>query len=539
MKHSSISKLLMTPVLATVFLLITLNLVSLYKSYMVLKHFEELENSLIQSERDVTTILITFKTQVQEWKNTLIRGHDKANREKYWQRFVAQEKAVQDSFNHLLTEPHIHDGIKADIRAFLKAHEIMAVRYREGLNAYVAANFNVQAGDSSVKGMDREPARMLASISHDIAEQSANTLATLKTNTRTALWSIMSIALVLIVLAIFYLVRRLQAQVINPIKEIAACLAGLAQSNYAYDLTYRSEHELGILADAARALQSKLRDSVAQLTVAQQDVENAVENLQEVSQGIANGAEKQYTTSQTLGNSTEKLREIVQSLATIANQVAVATERSQQNIGQCYSTFEHANTGFNQLAVTVNNAGDIVNALKSRSANILKVVNVINEIADQTNLLALNAAIEAARAGEHGRGFAVVADEVRALAAKTQQSTREINDILGTFEGEASNAVSAMQVGVSLADKNKQEAANALERLNFVVTDIQETASVVTALNHATTEQERVLKGVEEVVSSSIETSERFHGLSRRSDISDTMGQMAMNVKQVVNALSQ
>ncbi|MEG3766126.1 methyl-accepting chemotaxis protein [Alteromonas sp. 14N.309.X.WAT.G.H12] len=539
MKHTSISKLLMTPVLATVFLLITLNLVSLYKSYMVLKQFEELENSLIQSERDVTTILITFKTQVQEWKNTLIRGHDKESREKYWQRFVAQEKAVQDGFNHLLKEPHIRDGIKADIRAFLKAHETMSVRYREGFNAYVAANFNVQAGDSSVKGIDREPARMLASVTHDIAEQSANTLAALKTNTRIALWSIMSIALVLIILAIYYLVRRLQAQIINPVKEIAACLAGLAQCNYAYDLTYRSEHELGILADAARGLQSKLRDSVAQLTVAQQDVENAVDNLGEVSRGIANGAEEQYTTSQTLGNSTEKLREIVQSLATIANQVAVATERSQQNIGQCYSTFEHANTGFSQLAVTVNNAGDIVNALKSRSANILKVVNVINEIADQTNLLALNAAIEAARAGEHGRGFAVVADEVRALAAKTQQSTREINDILGAFEGEAGNAVSAMQVGVSLANKNKQEAAKALERLNFVVTDIQETASVVTALNHATTEQERVLKGVEEVVSSSIEASERYHGLSRRSDISDTMGQMAMNVKQVVSALSR
>ena len=222
----------------------------------------------------------------------------------------------------------------------------------------------------------------------------------------------------------------------------------------------------------------------------------------------------------------------------VTDQVAVATNSSETNVAACYATFSKANDGFRQLAETVNQSSDIVDALQSRSNNILKVVNVINEIADQTNLLALNAAIEAARAGEHGRGFAVVADEVRALAAKTQQSTREINGILSSFESEAQGAVVAMQSGKSLADVNAREAAAALETLNLVVKDIQETASVVVVLNEAADEQETVLKQVEQVINNSVTSSEKYHALSRRNDISDAVREMEGNVKQVVMSLT-
>ena len=538
LKYASISRLVMTPVMAALIILVLLNVASLYKSFAVLNQFDEMENSLVQYERDVTAILNTFKTQVQEWKNTLLRGYDDESREKYWKRFQQREQEVQSGFKLLLNNTSIHPSTKTNIRAFLVAHDKMAAKYREGYQAFVDAGFNAKVGDAYVKGIDREPAQLLETVAKDIANQSFDAFASMRTDTRRTLWIILFAALALSALTAVYVINRLRNQLIKPIKNIAGFISGLAHSRYDNALNYQSDHELGVLANSARALQEKLKTSVHELRQAESQVGIAVATLRDVSAAILNGAEDQHHNSQSLNTSTEKLGEIVQSLVAITDQVAAATKQSEDNVGECFTTFSKANEGFSQLARTVNESSDIFDALQSRSNNILKVVNVINEIADQTNLLALNAAIEAARAGEHGRGFAVVADEVRALAAKTQQSTREINDILSSFESEARGAVTAMQAGKSLADINAKEASVALETLHLVVQSIKETASVVDALNAAADEQEVVLGRVEEVINSSISSSERYHELSRRNDISDAVREMETNVQRVVSSLT-
>lgn len=528
----------MTPVMATVFVLVALNIVSLYKSFALSKNFDELEHTLIQSERDVTAILNIFKTQVQEWKNTLLRGHDDANREKYWQRFQLREAEVRSRFEQLLNNEVLNTKARDDINRFLDAHSHMAVKYREGYEAFIASGFDPKVADTFVKGIDREPATLLTEVAEAIAKQSSDAFTLLQRNTRQTLWIVLGTAIVLSFISVYYLIYRLRKEVITPIRHIANCISGLADSRYDYELTYQSRHELGVLADSARSLQNKLKNSVALLSEAQNRVKESVMRLEDVSRDILSGAEDQQNNSRLLDGSTDELRQIVQSLVAITGQVAVATNKSESNVKACFSTFEKANEGFIQLAETVNTSSDIVSALQHRSANILKVVNVINEIADQTNLLALNAAIEAARAGEHGRGFAVVADEVRALAAKTQHSTREINDILSGFEAEAKGAVVAMQTGKQQADNNAREASIALTTLRDVVYDIRETAGVVVELNRAADQQESVLKQVEDVTGASVKSSERYLALSQRQDISDTMKHMATNVHHVVTSLT-
>ena len=538
-QFTSINRLVMTPVLAIIAILVLLNAASLTIAFSLMSDIEQVEQTNVVHERLVSEALNEFKTQVQEWKNVLLRGASDKDREKYWSRFQAREADVQAILRKLVAGAELNADSAGLIDRFLTAHKQMGTKYREGYEAFVAAGFNPHTGDTFVRGIDREPADLLQQATNQIAQATRQAKEQVTTQTSQRLWLIMGLSIVLSGLCIVYLITNLRRNIVKPTREIATCLQKMEQKDYDYRLEYRSDHELGLVASATRHLQNKLQDTVTILSDAQYQIRQSHDILEDVSSAIAKGASDQHTSSDSLAQANDKLDEIVKGLVTITSQVSVASGHSQQQAQECYTTFDSANKGFAELAKTVASASQIVNELQARSASILTVVNVINEIADQTNLLALNAAIEAARAGEHGRGFAVVADEVRALAAKTQQSTQEINAILSAFEADASKAVSAMASGQQHADVNAQSAQQALALLNELVRYIEETQNVVGALEDAANDQSIIQRQLDGVIARVMSSAEDYKSLSQSNNISEAINMMSKNVMSVVSALSR
>jgi methyl-accepting chemotaxis protein len=188
-----------------------------------------------------------------------------------------------------------------------------------------------------------------------------------------------------------------------------------------------------------------------------------------------------------------------------------------------------------RLAGDVEEAAGVINRLEQDSDKIGGVLSVIQAIAEQTNLLALNAAIEAARAGEQGRGFAVVADEVRALAARTQASTRDIQEMIQSLQAGSGQAVAVMQRGATLASQSVEQAAGAERSLSDTAQSVvrindmaAQIASACEEQSQTTEEIARNISGIRDLSNQAAQSSEE----SRQA--SEAMARLAANLQQQV-----
>ncbi|MDF2177143.1 methyl-accepting chemotaxis protein [Aliiglaciecola sp. CAU 1673] len=538
MKFKKLSLIVFLPVLFGLLVLIMLNVLALHQNKQLLEEFDLLEQRTVAAERLTATILSDFKTQVQEWKNVLLRGRDPESLDKYWQSFVAKEQQIQKNLDQLTTSYALPDSIKADIQAFAQSHQTMANQYREGLAQFSQAGFDPYIGDKAVKGMDREPTAKLKIVEQRIAEHARMQLATLNAEAGASNSSILLLSIVLFLVTVAVVIWVLRLQVIGPAKAVTAAVRDLANCRYDNPIDYQSEHELGELANATRRMQGKMQHSRELLSQAEEEVNHAFASLHDISDVISRGATIQQQTSSQLDDGMQELSRIVSRLMQVTQTISDTTAKATQNVEACFSIFNQANRGFESLVEDTGHTTALIEDLQRKSSNITKVVGVINEIADQTNLLALNAAIEAARAGEHGRGFAVVADEVRSLASKTQGSTQEIKAILQSFEQDSAQAVTAMNNGKQLCVRNAKEANNALARLNELVEDVAGINAVVADLNQASDEQTAVLDRMQRSVQQVLRASEDYMTLAARKDVSDAVKQASTNLHQVVASLT-
>ena len=250
-----------------------------------------------------------------------------------------------------------------------------------------------------------------------------------------------------------------------------------------------SDDEIGQLADGINQLTAKLREIISKVVQTTSQVVTSANHLRQTAEQMAAGAEEAASQISTVATASEEMAatstEIAQNCVAAADSAEHATGAASLGSAVVMETV----SVMKRIAERVKESSGTVEGLGNRSDQIGAIVETIQDIADQTNLLALNAAIEAARAGEQGRGFAVVADEVRALAERTTRATREISDMIRMIQQETRSAVNSMEEGVQEVERGTVESAKSGEALQSILDQISRVTMQVNQIATAAEEQ--------------------------------------------------
>lgn len=304
-----------------------------------------------------------------------------------------------------------------------------------------------------------------------------------------------SIALIIVTAIIIYIAA---VKMVRPIQRMADNLNYIAKGEG--DLTRRLEingnDEIAQLGRSFNLFVDKLKNIITDISEATIGINQAGRDMDQQSRGIATQLKDHNNETEQVVSAVTEMSSTANEVASNTNQVAEATRAVSEDVNHAQSCVETSLTEVSALVEEINGAASSMNALTEQSQEINKVLSVIGAIADQTNLLALNAAIEAARAGEHGRGFAVVADEVRSLASRTQKSTLEINEMLGELHRLVELSAKAMSLSQERSVRSVDSSRAISDSLHSVTSGISSINNMSTQIATAATEQSSVTEEI-------------------------------------------
>ncbi|MGR5145073.1 methyl-accepting chemotaxis protein [Photobacterium alginatilyticum] len=269
----------------------------------------------------------------------------------------------------------------------------------------------------------------------------------------------------------------LTVSITRPIHQAVDAANQLAEGDLTLKINHAGRDETGLLLASIQGTATNLRNIVTTISGASDELASASEELAVVTEQSTQGIQNQQTETDLVATAMNEMATTVHDVADNAAKAAEAANQADSDAGVGAQVVAQTISTINTLADRVNESSEKLGEVEQESMNIGKILDVIREIADQTNLLALNAAIEAARAGEQGRGFAVVADEVRTLAQRTQDSTQEIQNIIEQLQAGTQSTVAVMNQGKEQAEysvKQASEAGDALQAITDAIGVINE-----------------------------------------------------------------
>ncbi|OGU05484.1 MAG: hypothetical protein A2075_15145 [Geobacteraceae bacterium GWC2_58_44] len=338
----------------------------------------------------------------------------------------------------------------------------------------------------------REPFQNAEKIVHQMADENSKHVDRKLHQGEVARKTVMTVMAALLVTAIgaaVFICIAISRSIIRPVNHLAKQADTLAGGNLAVEIIKSSDDEIGQLADSFRRMAENLRQTISQISQSAVQVASSSSQLQSTADQIATGAEEVASQTAAVATASEEMSSTSGEIARSCVLAAETSNRASDTARSGVAVVRETINGMERIAEQVRSAAKTVEDLGSRSDQIGAIIGTIEDIADQTNLLALNAAIEAARAGEQGRGFAVVADEVRALAERTTRATREIGEMIKAIQNETKGAVAAMEEGVAEVEKGTASSKKSGEALETILDQINDVTMQVNQIATAAEEQ--------------------------------------------------
>ena len=482
---------------------------------------------------------VHFKKQVQEWKNILLRGNDPKAFDKYLKAFEEEAVIVQAELKSLLAIIENQENIRR-VNGLVAEHARMLEQYRAALKTFDPLDRSSgQKTDALVQGTDRKTTDEMDGLVDGIvkfAERKEAAREQRAEETRTFLLNLLLVLFPLILLGTggfaLLITRGLLAQLGGEPRYAAMCVRRVANG----DLTGEIQaSNVGSLLGSIGMMQGDLQKMMMQMKQTAEELSDSSAQMASSSRELTSSSDLQNEATMTMAAAIE---EVTVSIASVADNASHAQNMAVEAGKLSAEGAEMVRGAIGEMArisESVGHSSQRIRELHGKSAEISGIVKVIKEIAEQTNLLALNAAIEAARAGEQGRGFAVVADEVRKLAERTTASTQEIAKMIGSIQQSTESSVRDMD----LSNTQVLEGMRLTEHSGDSMTQIEASAGKVSgavdeissALSEQTTAATELAKEVERIA----QRSQKNSFLAKQSSgTAQRLAEQALRLSQAV-----
>lgn len=463
-----VSSKLMLSFAMLILLAMSISAISLYHNIQVENEWDQFDKVTLSKRAAVTSSVIGLGNGIHHFKNFILRGGD------YDKRFFADMEQI-DQITHMYSST---GSVNAKETEILNSIQAGTRDYRDSMNKLIAlraGNTPITEMDKAIKGADKPLGAALDQLIaiNILKSREHSQLYSKKLSSAREEITLVSLVFVLVAVMLAYTIIRLIG---NPVKEVVKAANQLAGGNLAIPPETKSTDEMGEMLNAVRNTARTFSNVMGEIEYCGKYMGQSAYQVAKISNEIADVSRQQENRSVEVGQAMTRLHQIS---SDVQAQAFDAAQRSLKVKSLARDGIESVRQNIRFMEETtqqVNITSSEISELELSAQQIHSIANTIKEIAGQTNLLALNAAIEAARAGEQGRGFAVVADEVRKLAERTTHSATEVNTIIGQLSGKVQQVAQTMNVVVEKVRVTQQESGKTAVAIEGMASNAAETA---------------------------------------------------------------